>query len=60
MTKQILGFKKSELEAAALLVVVHEDGSYDYVSTRTLAEVTRAVENILAILKAQQERVGGF
>ena len=60
MTKRILGFKKSELAQAALLVVVHEDGTYDYISTRTLGEVVKETEAILADLKAEQEKDGDF
>lgn len=58
--KEILGFTPGELKKSALLLVVHQDGSYDYLSTRTLTDVQKALEAILRDVKTEIEETGDF
>lgn len=60
MSKRILGFKPKSLQAASLLIVVHEDGSYDYITNRTLGDVQRALEVITRDVKTEIEERGDF
>jgi hypothetical protein len=58
MIKLISGFKKKQLRDAAILVVVSEEGTYDYLATRSLHEVVLALQNIIRDLEQHLDQEG--